>query len=131
MTRVSHRTVHREVTRDVAAPSIVRGMVSELVGGERSEAAVLAASEIATNAVRHGVPGDPDVIEATVCRRGRTVRVEVIARGRFRWRRPQEDPGGRGMDIVARLSSSWGLEQVGSRVRVWFTLDGVEPRSGE
>lgn len=123
--------VHREVTRDPLAPSIVRSMVNEVVVGAGSEMAVLAASEIASNAVRHGSSSDPDVIEATVCRRGRTIRVEVVAPGRFRWRRNAGEPGGRGMDIVSRLATSWGLEQVGSQVRVWFTLDGVEPRTRE
>ncbi len=86
---------------------------------------LLVASEVLTNAIRHGEgplvvqvwPG-PDVL-----------RVEVVDHGPVAPMRPRErgegDEGGWGLHIVEALASRWGVAPVepGPGKRVWFEVD--------
>ncbi len=85
----------------------------------------LLVSELVTNAVRH--PRDTGPIELAVDVGRRRVRIEVTDPGsgfdRPRVGEPPPDAlGGRGLLIVDRLASRWGIA-TGRPTRVWFELD--------
>jgi anti-sigma regulatory factor (Ser/Thr protein kinase) len=110
----------------------MRRLVKSVVRGWAVEPAMLAASEITTNAVRHGQADSPDLVSATVSQQSGVVSVEVEGRGRFSLEaRQREGPGGFGLGIVDRIATAWGVEQRGSRVRVWFTLEATDPRNAD
>lgn len=88
-----------------------------------TETATLLASELITNALRHGA-GEITVLVTPLAG---AVRVDVAdespvpPRARnARW----EDEGGRGLLIVERLAASWGMESLpqGRGKSIWFTL---------
>lgn len=119
----------RKFQRDASAPSAVRQLIREHVeAGTAADVAQLAASEITTNAVRYGEPASPDVIEATLIFDGDGLTVEVTGYGSFSNGRDSTSAGGFGLAIVEKLSTTWGIEEVGLSVRVWFTLEGVVQR---
>ena len=120
----------REVLpRDRSSPRRVRALVARVLAdagldGEHARLAQLLASELATNAVRHG--------------RGASFTVEVEAHGGVATVRVHDDDpepplprvpdrgdlqqGGWGLGLVDRLSRAWGVEPSGGGKVVWFTL---------
>ena len=88
--------------------------------------AALLVSELAGNAVLHGCLSDrPFRVRATL--RRDTLRIEVTdPRGQ---RRPRlratgpEDTYGRGLVLVSRLASRWGVDHRGGDKTVWCELD--------
>lgn len=86
------------------------------------ETAVLLTSEIVTNALVHAADGATLVIEAN----GTSARIEVLDPGHPTYLAPLEvDPWsehGRGLAIVDRLASAWGVEARGYGKAVWFEL---------
>src|SRR3954447_3885961 len=92
------------------------------IGPATREPAVLLTSELVTNGIIHGrtdVEVQLDITEDAV-------RVEVIDSGKEGCPvaedvQPDADHG-RGLMIVSRLSSSWGVELSRSRTAVWFEL---------
>lgn len=85
------------------------------------EDAVLLTSEVASNAVQHARTPFEVVVRADTER----VRIEVL----------DSDPtvpspvragshatSGRGLSIVQRIASDWGVEMIGPGKRVWFEL---------
>jgi signal transduction histidine kinase len=87
---------------------------------ETAESAELLTSELATNCVQHARTG----FELDVCAQGE-VRIEVrdSGQGTPRLRSPAlHDPSGRGLQIVAALSGSWGVIPSPHGKSVWFTL---------
>jgi anti-sigma regulatory factor (Ser/Thr protein kinase) len=84
----------------------------------------LVTSELATNAVRHArtaflVELSIDDDEATV-----SVRDGVATPPRLR-EIDVPDPGGRGLVIISRSSTSWGVDAYGTGKRVWCTIDHI------
>jgi two-component sensor histidine kinase len=119
----------RQIKRNASAPSEARQLIRQHVEvGTAADAALLMASEITTNAVRYGEPATPDVIAATLTFHGTELTVEVVGCGSVSHGRDPTTAGGFGLAIVDRLSTSWGIEEVGQRVRVWFTLEGAVQR---
>lgn len=107
------------------APARARNAVAEVLGARhpRLEAAVLATSEIVSNAVQHGElhTGDPILLEIGRPR-GRT-RVAVSHPGTFTGiRRSEPGPGGWGLKIVDQVSRAWGIDRHQDRVRAWFEI---------
>lgn len=90
------------------------------------DTAVLSLSELVTNAVIH--TGAPAEVRAVL--EGGVLTVVVRDRGSHRGARPT-DPGhddplrvhGRGLQLVAALSSRWGSELDAVGTTVWFVLD--------
>jgi serine/threonine-protein kinase RsbW len=98
-----------------------------------AEDAVLCLSELAANAVAHSDSGKPGgkftVTVSVVGAGGDHVRVEVEDDG-GRWDCSPRDSGqhGRGLLIVCRLASNWGVigDGEGNRI-VWFELAVTRP----
>jgi anti-sigma regulatory factor (Ser/Thr protein kinase) len=85
--------------------------------------AELVASELVTNAVRHGSPP----LRMTVLTVGRGVRIEVRDASPLPpatlLTSPPTAEGGRGLGIVGALSSRWGHYQEGTGKCVWSELE--------
>lgn len=89
----------------------------------------LCVSELAANAVRHGVPDGRDFQVRISCSGDRVV-VEVRDSGRsmpeFRRVGPQ-DVAGRGLWIVSRLADAFGVLDEAVGKSVWATFKGAMP----
>ena len=88
--------------------------------------ALLLLTELAANAVRHaGTPFD-----VTLTWDGRRVRCEVAdgdtTAPRLHSPAP-DDPGGRGLRLVAELADRWGVREAESGKSVWFELTARPP----
>jgi anti-sigma regulatory factor (Ser/Thr protein kinase) len=104
------------------ARRFVVGAVRGVLTGEALETARLLVSELVTNAVLHA--GSEACVEVTAS--ADVVRVEVhdASAAMPRRRRPRPlQPGGRGLQLVAALSSRWGAEPTPGGKVVWFELD--------
>lgn len=91
------------------------------VGAEVADRAILLTSELVTNAVRHA--GTRVILHLD--RAEHLLRVEVDDAAEQRPRRRRVDllaEGGRGLELVDRLSSKWGVEGRPGGKRVWFEL---------
>jgi anti-sigma regulatory factor (Ser/Thr protein kinase) len=83
--------------------------------------AVLMVSELVTNSVLHG---GPPVVVAVDCD-GETLQVRVrdgSSTMPARRHAGQADESGRGLELVASLSASWGVDPVPDGKNVWFVL---------
>jgi anti-sigma regulatory factor (Ser/Thr protein kinase) len=126
--------VYRGRAEQVAA---VRADLRRLLGDTPlTDDALLCASELAANAVRHSASGQPGghfTIRADL-RPGCWVRIEVKDQG-GPWAGPAEDlERGHGLDIVRRIAADWGAEG-GCRSRALWALlnwpaDGLGPPAG-
>ena len=113
----------KEARRTVARAVDVWGLP------DGDDVAVLLTSELATNAVRHA-DGD---LRLRVVRRPGGLRVEVHDRDATALPRLGARPegqdlaeGGRGLRLVAELSTRWGVETIAGGKQVWFELDTGE-----
>ena len=105
---------------DHASAGLARGLVlGELGGRAEAEDVALAASELITNAVEHGLP--PIDLELDV--RPHLVRVAVSngTDGAVPHERTasSDDPGGRGLAMVGLLATRWGWDRDHGRLTVW------------
>jgi anti-sigma regulatory factor (Ser/Thr protein kinase) len=106
---------------------VVRAFVGAVLGPGHpcGDDAVLLASELFGNSVRHSSSGLPgETVTVTACTG--SVRVEVTDRsgpGLPQLRPPGNDAeGGRGLGIVAGLATRWGARRRGGRTMTWFEL---------
>ena len=108
---------------------VVRTFVGAVLGPGHpcEEDAVLLASELFGNSLRHsgsGLPGETVIV--TVTARAGAVRVEVADRSGPGV--PEITPAGddaedgRGLGIVAGLAARWGWRRRGGRTVTWFEL---------
>ena len=116
-----------------------RGYVTELLDGwprELQETAALLASELATNAVRHGDGHDFEV-SVRFGPGAQELWVGVTDRGPGSptvRRPPVTDERGRGLQLVGLLASRWGIRRSrdSDTKTVWFELGSVPtPRQPE
>ncbi|MFE5564984.1 ATP-binding protein [Amycolatopsis japonica] len=83
--------------------------------------AVLVADELISNAHRHG--DAPRVCRLGLTHQGRYVRIEVDdASPRQPQRRTPDGSGGRGLLLIDRLSSTWGVQNFADHKTVWVEL---------
>ena len=111
------------------APRLARHAVRERLDGELDEDTAydihVVVSELVANAVRHGGAADDDEIRVLVSLGADRVRVEVTdpGPGFEPPEQPQErDTGGRGLVLLDRMTSRWGVECDGVTC-VWFEVD--------
>src|SRR5687767_7476543 len=121
-----------------AAPARARGAVSEWLAGERGdgvlvEVAKLLVTELVTNSIRHAAIAAEDALLLYGRLSEATLRLELwdggtegtVAR---RAREREDDIGGFGLDLVARLSRTWGVERDAHGTTVWLELTAAAAR---
>jgi anti-sigma regulatory factor (Ser/Thr protein kinase) len=108
---------------ETSSVRVARRAVTELLGGEVDpetlEQVVLCTSEVVTNAIEHGAPP----IDLKVARNDGHIRIEVGDASPLRPRPSDPSPTsvrGRGLLIVDRCASSWGVDQGADGKVVWF-----------
>jgi anti-sigma regulatory factor (Ser/Thr protein kinase) len=111
---------------------VVRSFVGAVLGQGHpcGDEAILLASELFTNSLRHsnsGLPGE--TVTVTVTARAGAVRVEVTDRsgpGVPELRSAGVDAeDGRGLGIVAGLAARWGWRRRGGRTVTWFEIQAL------
>ena len=113
-----------------AAPAAARSAITDWLSGTVDRQAIedikLLVSELVTNAVRH--PRQTGTIAMDVSIIDGHVRVEVSDPGGGEFRKlavtapPPDALGGRGLLIVDRVATRWGVKP-GRPTRVWFELE--------
>jgi anti-sigma regulatory factor (Ser/Thr protein kinase) len=113
-----------------AAPAAARELVSAMAERAHADEAFaerlrLVVSEVVTNSVRHGCPGDAQCVEVTVEVEPARVRLEVADEGPgfepVPTRGRPDRPGGWGLYLVDSLADRWGVEE-SPTTRVWLEL---------
>jgi anti-sigma regulatory factor (Ser/Thr protein kinase) len=128
-------SLHVAIPRDPACASTARQIVRDALGGRLSdqglEQALLATSELVTNAWKHG----EGAIELKLACGAQTLRIEVIDEGsgavsEIR-EQPADESGGWGLRIVDHVAAQWGCFE--GTTHVWVELplaeDAPEPRA--
>ena len=112
------------------APGAARMVVAHCLTGLVSRGvlhdAQLLVSEFVTNSVRHGELGAADTVLVRVYLAADSVRLEIVNRGTagaVLARHPdlRSRGGGFGLDLVDRLTASWGVRRDGG-TSVWFEM---------
>lgn len=115
-----------------AAPGAARRAVSGwLTGYPNREDAILATSEIVTNAVRHAEQSEDSRLALRCERHGRSVRISVQQDAASGYlpvvsSPPDTEAAGRGLAIVTRLADRWGVSHEAG-LTVWFEFDNHRP----
>jgi anti-sigma regulatory factor (Ser/Thr protein kinase) len=119
-------TRHRDLPVDIAAPAMARVLVREACADwsatAAEDAAALVASELVTNAVQHA--GGTCRVSVAVDGTGLRVGVRDYAPGHGPRPRPVDvnQPTGRGLHLVALLSSAWGVHQHPDGKTAWAVI---------
>lgn len=119
---------------DTSAPRSARRALNPLkdrLDDDAFSVLSLLVTELVTNSVKHST-GPPDAaIELCIDSSRDRIRVEVTDRGDVfdpgEFADPDGDPApsGRGLFLVDRLSSAWGIRESDPTTTVWFELDGT------
>jgi anti-sigma regulatory factor (Ser/Thr protein kinase) len=126
-------TARLELPGTPAAPSVarlfVRNLCQEWGAASVCDVAELLSSELVTNAVVHARA--PVELEAAYDENS-VLRIDVYDRSPGVVNPEPKNPGvgaegGRGLAIVAKLASKWGVDPLAQGKRVWFTLANVTP----
>jgi anti-sigma regulatory factor (Ser/Thr protein kinase) len=103
----------------------VTHVASGRLGPEQQANLQLVMSEIVTNALRYGAPGEQ--IDLACTPKEQFLCVQVSDDGPGLAPRPRalepEDHGGFGLFFVEQLTRRWGVTRENRRTRVWFELD--------
>lgn len=113
-----------------AAPARARAAVGVWLGQQRYgdellDDVRLLVSEMVTNSIRHAQITAEQPLRLIASLRAATLRLELHDAGTIGTvvrRTPGRDDGGFGLDLVARLSSTWGVERDGDGTTVWLEL---------
>jgi len=122
-----------DVPHDARSASVARRrLTAELsvhpLPADLVDDAALLLSELVGNAVRHAVPLPGGVLRVGWDVRQDRVLLQVVDGGSTGAHRPvvlhpgPEAVTGRGLTIVARIASAWGVEHFGTGQRVWAEL---------
>ncbi len=104
----------------------VTGIADGLLEVDQAENLRLVISEVVTNALRYGSPGQH--IDVAVTPKPDFLCVQVTDDGPGLVPRPsalgaEDDVGGFGLFFVEQLTRRWGVTRENRRTRVWFELD--------
>lgn len=120
-TVLRRRLDHDELAPATARSAIEAHLKASGVPDDVREDVVLAVSELVTNAVLHARPP----LSLRVLCAERSVLVEVVDRTLLRPRRQRptdDDEHGRGLNIVAAVTSAWGTRRSDAGKSVWCTF---------
>jgi anti-sigma regulatory factor (Ser/Thr protein kinase) len=134
--QVSEGPIARHLELSLAAspdaPARARAEVTAWLGqdsfhGSLIDNARLLVTELVTNCVRHARITPDQPLRLTASLRAATLRLELHDAGTDgtvarRTPRQHDGAGGFGLDLVARLSSAWGVERDTHGTTVWFDL---------
>jgi serine/threonine-protein kinase RsbW len=123
-------TIVQVPSKPASAALVRRRLAAELLSAQLSrevvEDAVLIASELVTNAIRHAAPLPDGKLTVAWDVEGPEVIVKVTdggGAGRPRVRHPApEEVSGRGLSLVEALASRWGVEDTAGATTVWASL---------
>jgi anti-sigma regulatory factor (Ser/Thr protein kinase) len=125
-------TLQLSLAATPAAPATARAAVSVWLAeaprdGLPVDAARLLVSELVTNSVRHARIDAEQSLRLRGSLRGTTLRLEIWDGGTQgivtpRSPRREDDIGGFGLDLVARLSRAWGVDRDAQGTTVWLEL---------
>jgi anti-sigma regulatory factor (Ser/Thr protein kinase) len=109
-----------------AARMVVAHCLTGLVSQQILRDAQLLVSEVVTNSLTHGELGDGDTVVVRVYLAAESMRLEIVNRGTagaVTARKPSRHSrdGGFGLDLVERLTASWGVRRNGG-TNVWFEM---------
>lgn len=96
----------------------------------------LLVSELVTNSVQHADSGPDDSIQLALEIGDELIRVEVSDSGPG-FERPldagsdEQRDRGWGLFFVSQLTDRWGVEEDGSKGRVWFEIDRAGPEAAD
>jgi two-component sensor histidine kinase len=103
----------------------VASIAGELLDHDQAANLRLVMSEVVTNALRHGRPGEQ--IDIAVTPKPEFLCVQVTDDGPGLVPKPRalavEEHGGFGLYFVDQLTRRWGVTRENRRTRVWFELD--------
>ncbi|MGW0535212.1 ATP-binding protein [Streptomyces sp. NPDC003032] len=124
------RFYRRERQSVPAARAFTRAALADWGIGDRGDEIALCVSELATNALLHGVPPGRG-FRLCLCCIDDVLRVEVHDSGDG-WPRPggesnDTDESGRGLLLVAALADKWGVDERDPGKVVWCEF-GAEPQ---
>lgn len=120
-----HGDVAFALPADASAPGRARSTLGRLLADdERLAVAQLAASELVTNAIRHGEAEDGGTVELCVSAPEDRLCVAVRSAGPPFEPGPRDpsEAGGWGLGIVAALARDWGVRAEPGTTVVWFVL---------
>ncbi|MEW2293997.1 ATP-binding protein [Streptomyces sp. NPDC006743] len=112
------------------AREFVRAALADWELTARGEDVLLCVSELATNALLHGVPPGRGFAVLLTLHAGGVLRVEVHDSGGGQVREPEasaESEHGRGLLLVAALADKWGVEGRVPGKTVWCEFGGPRP----
>jgi anti-sigma regulatory factor (Ser/Thr protein kinase) len=118
----AHWSIPSEPASVGQARRFLRNWLGDVANSRFGEDLELVVSELVTNAIRHS-----RLLSLHLSRRGERVRVEVDDENgdepRLDSAVPPEAPSGRGLNIVARLATTWGWSPLSDGgKRVWCEL---------
>jgi len=118
---------HWTLAPQTASIREARDRVGALLSGEaRREDVELVASELVTNAIEHGT----GMVDVAVALSAASVRLVVTsgagADEPHVKAASHDDDGGRGLAILAALTTRWGWDREGDRLSVWAQFDRPE-----
>lgn len=133
LSRRRNRVVQHRLVASSSIASAARAALDDLDLGESLTDAQIVVSELATNAVRHGTPFDDGCIAMRIAYEDRGLRMEVTDAGPFSRPlmidEPPDRDGGRGLDMIDRLSTSWGYRS-GRTTTFWAEFSELVPERG-
>ncbi|WP_406136430.1 ATP-binding protein [Streptomyces sp. NBC_01089] len=125
-----YRKERRSVPR---ARKFTADALADWGGTARTDEVLLCVSELATNALLHGVPPGRGFRLHLYLERDGLLHVEVHDSGPGEVRVPQECPeadGGRGLLLVAALADKWGVGERNPGKTVWCEFSDCLPGGG-
>jgi serine/threonine-protein kinase RsbW len=117
------------------APALVRRRLAELsdLGWPLGDA-LLVATELVTNALRHSMCTDEDTLLVSVDGEADRVRIAVLDPGRSggtaRISANGHWLGGLGLKVVDQVSRHWGSNRSANGYEVWAELPRIDPQQG-